>query len=190
MRKAKLTFRLLGYWHMGSGLGEGPNLDAVVIKTPGKLPFIPGRTVKGLLREGTLVAEEAGALPPGTTDRLFGGGDRGDRFGTIPGELSFSSAGLGAGMEVWAEAEKNEKQRQLLYRSLASTALSSRGLAADNTLRRIEVAIPLTLLAEATGPKDDWISTLQTAARLVRQLGSHRHRGLGRVEISVEEVPA
>ena len=39
-------------WHCGSGLAAGADADALVIKDSDRLPFLPGKTVKGLLREG------------------------------------------------------------------------------------------------------------------------------------------
>jgi len=33
---------------MGSGFGEGAHLDALPVKSASGLPYIPGRTVKGL----------------------------------------------------------------------------------------------------------------------------------------------
>ncbi|MDE6805090.1 MAG: hypothetical protein K2J29_10705, partial [Muribaculaceae bacterium] len=38
-------------WHCGSGLSAGADVDALVIKDDCGLPFVPGKTVKGLVRE-------------------------------------------------------------------------------------------------------------------------------------------
>lgn len=38
-------------WHCGSGLAAGADLDALVVKDKEDLPFIPGKTIKGLVRE-------------------------------------------------------------------------------------------------------------------------------------------
>ena len=38
-------------WHCGSGLAAGADVDALVIKDSDGLPYIPGKTMKGLLRE-------------------------------------------------------------------------------------------------------------------------------------------
>jgi CRISPR/Cas system CMR subunit Cmr4 (Cas7 group RAMP superfamily) len=39
------------YWHASSGLAGGAYADLLVNKTREGLPYIPGRTLKGLLRE-------------------------------------------------------------------------------------------------------------------------------------------
>ena len=38
-------------WHCGSGLAAGADVDALVIKDKDGLPYVPGRTIKGLLRD-------------------------------------------------------------------------------------------------------------------------------------------
>ena len=191
MNKSILKFRLLSYWHMGSGFGEGANLDALVIRTAAGLPFIPGRTVKGLVREAVLTAEECGRLSAGTTDELFGTKAKEhaqSRYETTPGLLCFSNATLGSAMEEWAADHAAVTGH--LYCQLSSTKINPSGIAADNTLRRIEAAVPLELTAEVTGAGSDpaWKSALRTALPLLRRVGSHRHRGLGRVEVEILEV--
>ncbi len=69
---ARLTIGFHGYWHIGSGRGDGLGTDAAVIRTPGKLPYMPGRTIKGLLRDAAALSEGLGYLPPGRTAMLFG----------------------------------------------------------------------------------------------------------------------
>ena len=38
-------------WHCGSGLSSGSDIDSLVIKDEDGLSFVPGKTLKGLLRE-------------------------------------------------------------------------------------------------------------------------------------------
>lgn len=38
-------------WHTGSGLSAGADVDDLVIKDKDNLPFVPGKTIKGLLRQ-------------------------------------------------------------------------------------------------------------------------------------------
>ena len=39
------------WWHCGSGQSAGADVDALVIKDKNGMPFIPGKTIKGLLRD-------------------------------------------------------------------------------------------------------------------------------------------
>jgi hypothetical protein len=86
-RKVVLV-EISGWWHAGTGRGGGEDADAVVAKDRYGLPYLPGRHLKGLLRDACLrlehwqeieraEAELKGAavkpsIPTGTTDLLFG----------------------------------------------------------------------------------------------------------------------
>lgn len=184
-----IEFKFLSPWHMGSGFGEGAHLDALPVKNAAGLPYIPGRSVKGLFREAAQLAEEHGHLATGTVLSLFGSRDvELSRYETSRGALAFSSATLGSAMDAWAVANR-EAVRQL-FMPLAATSIAANGLANDQSLRKIEVALPVTLSAEVTVADGAaaGLTVLQTAAGLIRQAGAHRHRGLGRVAVTIKEV--
>lgn len=186
-----ITFTFLSPWHMGSGFGEGSHLDALPVKTRTGLPYIPGRSVKGLFREAVQLAEECSQVPETTTVALFGSRDNDlSRYASTAGLLQFTSATLDEAMEAWAADLRNGQAVRELYMPLASTAIDGQGLADDKTLRTIEVALPVSLTATVGIPacRPDALAVLQTAARLIRQVGSDRHRGLGRVQVTVAEV--
>ena len=44
------SIEFFSYWHCGSGLAAGADVDELAIKDGDGLPYVPGRTVKGLLR--------------------------------------------------------------------------------------------------------------------------------------------
>lgn len=226
--KAQLAFDLLTYWHAGTGRGKAAGADAIVQRSPEGLPYLPGRTVKGLLRQAVAMGtwfeaptygiEDVEAwfgtsLPPSTTSD-----DRVDvleaaRFRTRPGTLRFSSATLGEAWANWARTVTSMAKAQArpptadapaapssedievlelapLFTTLASTRIDERGVAYDRTLRTREVAVPMVLMASVDGPDDRrWIHALQHTASFVRGLGSGRNRGLGRVALTVQEVP-
>jgi CRISPR/Cas system CMR subunit Cmr4 (Cas7 group RAMP superfamily) len=191
MTMAEIHFDILSYWHAGSGYGQGADLDAVVVRNAAGLPFLPGKTVKGLCREAVVTLEELGKLT-NVSEKWFGSITQDKlktRFETDPGILSFSSA-IPAPAEIneeWAKA--NKQMLQALYGDLAATRIEDvTGLAADKSLRKIEVAIPLKLVAAVTATTDDteWIESLKMAAKMIRSLGSHRRRGLGRVVVTVK----
>lgn len=191
MPSALITFTFLSPWHMGSGFGEGANLDALPVKTAAGLPYIPGRSIKGLFREAVQLAVECGQLSLQTTTDLFGTNDKTlSRYETTAGRFQFSSATMGEAMEQWAAAQNNSQAVRELYMPLASTAIDANGLADANTLRKIEVALPVTLTAtvSTTGTETDDLAILRKVAPLIRQAGSDRHRGLGRVQVTVTEV--
>jgi len=202
--QATITIKLLGYWHAGSGLGQGGRADALVLRGSDELPYLPGRTIKGLFREGVLACEELGHVRDGMTRRLFGEhkpserdrdsvqteddpGEKDRDSVQAGGQLFFSNAVLDDNMRKWLSEAGAELRRQL-FDVVASTALAD-GVADTDTLRVTEVTLPMTLTATVSGPDDlDWQNALRKGASLVRALGSHRHRGLGRCEIMVGEA--
>lgn len=191
MAGVELIFEMLGYWHMGSGMGQGGSLDALAIRM-NDLPYIPGRTVKGLLRDGVLTLEECGQLVPGTTEKWFGTdpGNHKNRYDTDQGCIKFTNASLGKEYEIWSHTHHHHLAA--LFHQVSSTALDAKGNAVNKSLRRIEVAVPMTLtaLAASNGEDTAWVSAFAKASYLIRYIGSHRHRGLGRVKLTVKEVKA
>ena len=59
------TIELFSYWHCGSGLSAGADVDSLVIKDAKGMPFVPGKTIKGLIREAaeTLICLAPGRYP-------------------------------------------------------------------------------------------------------------------------------
>lgn len=200
MIAARIHIELLGFWHPGTGRGQGPGADAVANRSASGLPYLPGRTLKGLLREGARIAAEAGALRPEEVDAAFGANPGGDakeagRFRTRPGSLRFESARIGStpeeavAWEEWATASENAPAVRQLFRSFASTKLDEAGRAEDGTLRTVEVVVPTHLLASVSASDRALaLRVLRASAPHVLAVGAHRTRGLGRCVLTVEEV--
>lgn len=199
MRTVLCTLEILSWWHAGSGLGRGGDVDALVIRDAAELPYLPARTLKGLLRDALQLAEDHGAVSAGRTAGLFGAKDPRTLHpdgiqadvedpGRKPGVLHFSDATLDSRLKEWLVAG-GPGRRAAFTAALSSTALQDGGVAAPKTLRTIEAAPPVVLTATITGPDDPgWIATLRQVAGLVRSLGSHRHRGLGRCRLTLTEA--
>ncbi|NOZ85852.1 MAG: hypothetical protein GXP49_06250 [Deltaproteobacteria bacterium] len=203
---AVLKIDIHSYWHAGSGRGRGAEADAVVMKTRSGLPYLPGRTIKGLVRESMRLAESSGVYPglKGRTDELFGQRDSvvdsehdkgAGRFNVRSGALRFSDARLGRTQEEhekWESFASTNKGKELeanLFSILSSTAMDEKGLAKNKTLRSVEVAVPLTLYAfvepvDGTDPAE-WLNDLEKALPLLRALGSKRTRGFGRCTVTL-----
>lgn len=198
-----LCITLFDYWHAGSGRGSGPVYDAEPVRSDAGLPYLPGRTVRGLLREGMALAEESALpeVPAGSTTRVFGhyqspGQARQNAPGPQdPGLLRLSNATLGAQYEAWLSAAARadrEALAQSLYAPLAATAIDrTTGQVNNQTLRVIEVALPLTLEATVTvlpsGEEAAKVrALLEAALPWIRGLGVSRRRGLGRCRFAFE----
>lgn len=192
----RLNFALESYWQAGSGRGGGAVLDSLAHKDAEDLPYLPGRTVKGLLRDAIYRLETWGHGPPGLTVRLFGeiGVHEGvTRLETQGGSLAVSDARLPEAERNWLASKGNAQLRQALFRHISSTAVDSgTGTARKGSLRSIEVAVPVTLEAQVEVIKPDlleaepaWQEYLELALPLIHAVGTSRSRGLGRVKVSV-----
>jgi hypothetical protein len=108
-----------------------------------------------------------------------------------PGKLWFGSATLPQAWRDWASNASEHEVRPVLdelFRRVASTAIDKKGVAREHTLRVVEVVVPLTLRAEVLGPDDDpgWARDMDACLPFLRALGSRRHRGYGRVSVTME----
>ena len=197
-----IEFQLMSWWHPGTGRGDGVTADAVAHRGNDHLPFLPGRTVKGLVRDACRAGVAADILPMSRWLELFGTppppakeGEEFERvealeegrFKTERGSLRFSSARIGKSSDEQAKwstwARDREDVSSYLYSHVASTAMDPlTGAAKDRSLRTIEVVVPLNLHAFIEGDADTpWDSIGESIELFLRTLGSHRNRGLGRV---------
>jgi hypothetical protein len=191
-----LRVDIRSYWHPGTGRGSGFHLDAVTHEGADGLPRLPGRTLKGLLRDAMYRAEnwKWKAVPAGSTERLFG--PRGvDGAETDFGLLRISDATLP--VEVAGYLTATKAGRELisgLYREHFSTAIQSgTGVAQSRSLRGMRVVVPLMLEAEigtVPGVEDvpGWHSCLTAVLPLINAVGAHRSRGFGRAVLSWKEA--
>ncbi|HIP44863.1 MAG TPA: CRISPR-associated protein [Sulfurospirillum arcachonense] len=166
--KYKITF--FDYWHLGSGTSAGAKLDSLVVKESNGLPYVPGKTVKGLLRD---MAEEIDSSKIATV------------FGSEGSDMSqnyFSNAILNTATEE--HLVKNRHLIKHLYSSISSTKIGENGIAKDSSLREIEVVVPLVLYGEIECKNKDTEEILVAAMDMIKQIGLNRNRGLGRCQFS------
>lgn len=203
MDAVRLNITLHSFWVASSGEGAGYGSDRNVRRDRHGLPFIPGRTLKGLLRDGVRDAESLRWYAtdfgdqPGSTETLFGSrADEGDV--STPGLLRVAGAQLPQALRAYLGADSDEARtlREGLYRTLYSVAINEEGVAVDRALRSGEVVVPLALQAtvsvlperlDAQNPVHArWREVLERALPLIRGVGSGRRRGLGRAEFHLE----
>ena len=170
----KYQLKFYDYWHISSGLSAGAKLDSTVIKDSDGLPYVAGKIIKGLNRE---MAELLGDSP--FVNGCFG------VEGIDMGKCYFSNAVLSK--ELADQITTNNLQDNL-YDVIASTKIdNSTGVAEDNSLREIEVVVPLTFAGEIRDIPDETSFTQMTKAlKMIKRMGLNRNRGLGRCEFIVE----
>ena len=169
----KYTIKFLDYWHLSSGLSGGAQFDSMVVKDENKIPYVPGKTIKGLVRE---MAEEL--FEQNFIEKYFG------TEGNKQGEIYFTNAVIED--KTYKSIVENKLQDKL-FDVIASTQIGENGIAKDNSLREIEVVIPLELSGEILDIDDEEaVKNIMKALKMVKRMGLNRSRGLGRCEISGE----
>lgn len=179
--------RFYGFWHCGSGLAAGADVDALVVKDGRGLPFIPGRTMKGLLKE----AAEDILFLENKWEQLRDGfvktfGNAADRNYLTEGEMMCEGCAFFSNAELVKETGESvvgEGLAEELYVQLASTAIGDDGVAKENSLRQMEAVIPMELEGCILSVPEEMGEVLTKAARMVKRIGLNRSRGLGRCDI-------
>ena len=200
-----LTFRLASWWRTSSGHTDGDRLDDVIVRSPDGLPWLPGRTVKGLARDALYQLERLGHYKHGTTAVLFGTDfdlvpdndvPLAARYQTKEGALRFGSAQMPETWRNWAAGVRQEGVPEdkdvieALFDRRTMTAMDiDTSTAKTSSLRSVEVAAPLELtapvwtLTPSTDDREALVNRLDRAARLIKCLGAGRHRGFGRSQV-------
>jgi CRISPR/Cas system CSM-associated protein Csm3 (group 7 of RAMP superfamily) len=170
-------------WHCGSGLSSGADLDLLVIKDKDRLPFIPGKTMKGLIKEAAeeIIGFSGSEIVP---TRLFGvEADAKKNIETKKGYCFFTNAEL---KDELKNAIKGNHYQEHLYRSISSTAINEEGIANDHSLRKIEVCVPCKLYGKILDIPDELSKEIIiNGLKFIKRLGQNRNRGLGRCSISI-----
>lgn len=177
-----LKIEILSYWHTGSGHGAKADADALVLRDGEGFPYVPGRTLKGLIRDALL---EMGRED--LADELLGReATEGANSGSKPGILAFDDGRMLAEDREWIlQSSEADDLKANLFDTISATSMNPNGVAVDHSLRMIEVSLPMHLGASITyfGRPESEIITMESisvACRLIRSLGAYRHRGLGR----------
>lgn len=182
------------YWHVSSGLTGGTYADSVVNKDANGLPYIPGRTLKGLLRDsaellcfysdGELVnrvfIESVFGIQPTQNDIV-------EEQKTLASRVFFSNGELSNYLQQELNDKENPHLKNHLYRIHSATQIDERGIAVDHSLRQIEITSPLTLYAfiDFFDNEPDHLEQLANCMKGVKRLGLNRTRGLGRCQFSL-----
>jgi len=189
MKTINYEIEFFSQWHCGSGLSAGADMDAVVIKDKDGLPYIPGRTMKGLVREAVeeyLQFANQGSDVKNTFLETFGVlNKKEDEYEHKMGSAFFSNAQLS---EEEHATIVNEKLTPYIYNKVATTAIDEKtGTAKDHSLRTIETVVPCKLEGQITDVPDDFCEYIVQSFGLIKRLGMKRNRGLGRCRITKKE---
>lgn len=182
----RYIIKLLSDWHIGSGLSAGAISNAEVLKDKNDLPYIPGKTIKGLLKDALYEMPENQANRK-LINELFGYEIEKASTEKHNGILSFSNAQL---LKAEQKEISENNLSNVLYRYITQTKINENGVADNNSLRTMEVCMPIELEGEIMCYKegvernlnDDEKELIIKALKWTRRLGVNRNRGLGRCQ--------
>jgi CRISPR/Cas system CSM-associated protein Csm3 (group 7 of RAMP superfamily) len=202
--QVNLEFIIQSYWHIGTGHEGGAYADALTLKDEQKLPYLPGKSIKGLLRYAFDRSIANHWVPKQLSndidmlDLLFG--QENTQGNNKQGLLQISSACLTENEVHFLE--QNKQAKSMLYKVTYATAIESNtGVAKDGSLRSTEVTIPMTLIANLSlnskhpsyqkiEPQlnENFLNWLELALSLITEIGAKRHRGLGKVIVTATPI--
>ena len=182
MLKTMMILKMQGYWAVGSGKGGGNEVDSRIDRDSDGLPYIPGKMLKGLIKDVCLRLKNAGNSNYDFVDEIFGSA-------TTSGKIYISDARLSPALRQALLKEENAMAKGCLTRNVYSTAIDENGTAKNTSLRGYEVAVPMELQSavECECQKDVLERIKMAASKLVYAVGSHKTRGLGEVLIAFED---
>ncbi len=184
MADINYTVTFFSDWNCGSGLSAGSESDSKVNKDRAGLPYIPGKTIKGLLKDTAIDLFE-GDDYSNFIEACFGNENEKDHNPEKSINRFFYS-----NSEFTPEITKyfidNPEKIRKLYRNIISTSIDEKtGVAKKESLRTMEVVIPLTLTGFISNIPNDYVKQMEDCLKMIKRLGVKRNRGLGRCRFDV-----
>lgn len=179
-----LRIEVLSHWRVGTGRDRPGALDATCLRDVDGLPIIPGKHLKGLLRDAMIRAQSFGwiSLAPAA---LFGG-EISPQTAPRPGMIRIETARLCNADR--AALGGNPELISMLFETRRATAMGPEGIAKPGSLRFEEVAVPMVLEANLhplEAAPEGWKNALNASLPLLRGIGAQRTRGLGRCSVTI-----
>ncbi len=187
----KVSVEFQTYWQVSSGRGAGYFMDSLIEKDQDGLPYVSGKTLKGLFKANVEKIEYWQTKQNVQTQALFGSitGEE-SRQETTPGVLGFSNLRLSP--EEVQQLNQQPSLKAQLTRSISSTKIDHEtGVAQNKSLRTFQVAKPLTLEGEISlmskqhFTEQDVLDILSQAESFITHIGAKKSRGYGQVLVSV-----
>jgi CRISPR/Cas system CSM-associated protein Csm3 (group 7 of RAMP superfamily) len=196
MKTIEYTIQFFSEWHCGAGLAAGADVAALAIKDKNNFPFIPGKTIKGLVREAVkdiLFFKDIKKCKDFYEAFGYDNDDeeKGKKIEILEelenngvGSCFFSNATLNE--TLTSKILEKENLVHFLYCSHSSTAIDDNGIAKEHSLRSIETVIPCELYGSISDVPDSMEQYIKDGLKLIKRLGTNRNRGLGRCQITIK----
>jgi CRISPR-associated protein Csx10 len=202
--QSTLSITLNSDWQIGSGTGRPGDVDQLIRRDSHQAPFLPAKTVTGVLRDGcerAAYALDAGDVHGPWHDwltYLFGNhAAPGKMLSPARAHLQLNSAQLPAELR-YALKGKAFLQTALIFVKPGVKISAASGTAEDKCFRLEEMArggITLSTTYSIDGldkaDSEQWLAAhalLAAGAALAERIGGKRRRGAGRCDIKLAEM--
>lgn len=181
MADINYTITFFSDWHCGSGLSSGSESDALVKKNKDELPFVPGKTIKGMMKEAAKDLFEGDDDYDAFIEGCFGTKVKKD---TQKPDYQFFYSDAELPLDEANFFRSNPEEKKKLFRNLPSTRIEENtGIAKNKSLRSMEVTIPLKMNGTITNIPVDYLGKMLDCMKMIKRLGVKRNRGLGRCQL-------
>lgn len=194
----KLTVKMTSDWHIGTGSRADTVVDAAVQRDGDHLPFIPAKSLTGVLRDACEeVASALDAASPskpwhGVLVEMFGTseGSAASTDGPKSAALSIRPAHIAENLRQHLVGPAHEARRRALTITRGLTAIdSASGTAMHDHLRFVELSrgdLVLEAKLDLRDPTESQLALLWAGTQRLKALGGYRRRGAGRCTVSLE----
>lgn len=193
----KITLTTLSYLLLGSGEGRATTDADITFHATG-FPVVPGRRLKGLLRESMMEVLEMTGTPDTTAhetlERIFGRSGSDGQHGSLTLPTLYLQGWdktleeLKQAKQAYPEVFHAENLRRHFTAEIPQTAVEN-GVAKDKSLRMYRVLKPgYCFEGEITQHtlNDADTTLLRQAASNLRAAGTRRNRGFGEIRLTLE----
>lgn len=200
MTNIGFTVKMLSDWHVGTGAGRHRSVDRLVRRDADGLPYIPGKTIKGIWRDacecvavGLDDGNESGVWSEWV--RFLFGTEPAFHVAAVPGSIRIGSAYYPTIVKQALHSSPFVSEAVTFVRSGIRIDRVS-GRAEDNMLRFIEIARAGSVLEGDFSIIDDGgnpelaLALLAAGARFVENLGAKTRRGWGKCTIGFDDDTA
>jgi CRISPR-associated protein Csx10 len=190
MAKYQLTITLLSETLIGNAEGFGATIDKDSVFDEAGLPYIPGKRIKGILREQADLYEKFGQNGSFKTDKLFGQEGMTDKN---QDHLTVSNFFLPEYQENRSSLieliKKGKITRSEVMEHFSAlrmmTRIDQNGIAADTSLRTYRILKKGTSFSGLITFDIKWENDIRKIIAMSRRLGSSRNRGMGHVQCTL-----
>lgn len=192
MAHYQMKITLLSDTLIGNAEGFGAIIDKDSVFDEAGLPFIPGKRIKGILREQAELYEKFGPNKSFQTVQLFGKSGMTDKeqdYLTVP---TFFLPEYQKNRKSLLELINKEKiTRSEVMEHFSALRMMTRidqdGIAADTSLRTYRILKKGISFSGVITLDSTWEYDIQQIVAMTRRIGSSRNRGMGHIQCELSK---